>query len=72
MAPLASRTAAERRKGAVSGFGCGCLMGTVSLMIGIGLSAIPFVGWILAVGFIGAAFFWPFLGAWLGSLQGEG
>ncbi len=43
-------------------------MGIISLMIGIGLSAIPFVGWILAIGFIGAAFFWPFIGAWLGSL----
>jgi hypothetical protein len=65
---LSPRTAAERRRGAASGFGCGCLMGIISLMIGIGLSAIPFVGWILAIGFIGAAFFWPFIGACLGSL----
>lgn len=65
------RTAAEKRKGGIVGFGCGCLMSLVSLTIGFGLTAIPYVGWILAIGFIGAAFFWPFLGSWLGSLSGE-
>lgn len=62
---------AKRRRFSLIGFGAGCVMGVISFAIGRGLAAIPYVGWILAIGFICAAFFWPFLGAWLGSLAGE-
>ena len=57
--------------GCTSG-GCGgCGIGLLSIVMGIGLAGIPVIGWILAVGFIGAGFMWPFLGAWAGS-QTEG
>ena len=51
----------------LSGCGCGCLIDLMSMMMGIGLAAIPVVGWILAIGFIGAGFLWPLIGAWIGS-----
>ena len=54
--------------GCLEGTGCGCGMGMLSLMMGIGLAGIPVVGWILGVGFIGAAFLWPILGGWLGTV----
>ncbi len=52
--------------------GCGgCAIGLFSMLIGMGLAGIPVVGWIFAIGFIGAGFVWPLLGAWLGSRGGK-
>jgi hypothetical protein len=68
--PSPSRHPKEKKStssGCASG-GCGgCGIGLLSIVIGIGLAGIPVIGWMLAVGFIGAGFLWPFLGAWAGS-----
>jgi len=65
--PKVHEGAAKTSRGCASG-GCGgCGIGLFSIVIGIGLAGIPVIGWMLAVGFIGAGFLWPLLGAWAGS-----
>jgi hypothetical protein len=52
--------------GAVHGCGCGMGLGFLCFFCAMGAAAVPLVGWIAAVGLVGAGLILPFLCAWAG------